>query len=123
MNRKKIVEVNIDNLRLRTIIGFNDCERKDKQDVVVSISFKYDAGKAIESDDVEKGCNYKTIIKKVISEVENSRFKLLESLTDKVYSIVKEEQGVISANVKVDKPFALRFSDSVAVKISDSDAK
>ena len=119
MNNEKLVEVSIDKLRLRTIIGYNDWEREEKQDVIISLCFKYDAGKAIETDEVEHACNYKSIIKDVIKEVESSRFKLLETLTAKIHKIVMSNKGVISAEVKVDKPFALRFSDSVSVKMTN----
>jgi len=51
----------IENLRLRTVIGFNDWERKNKQDVIVNIKAKFKVGKAARTDRFEDTVNYKTI--------------------------------------------------------------
>jgi len=114
---KKLYEISIKNLRLRCIIGINEWERKAVQDVIVSIYFKYDASEAIENDDMHLAVNYRDITKKIISAVEQSDFNLLESLTDMIYNIVNENPKVRDADVIVEKPFALRFCDTVGVKI------
>jgi D-erythro-7,8-dihydroneopterin triphosphate epimerase len=116
---KKLYEVSIKNLRLRCIIGINEWERKAVQDIIVSINFTYDASEAVENDDMHLGVNYRDITKRIISAVEQSDFNLLESLTDMVYNIVNETPNVRDANVVVEKPFALRFCDTVSVKISE----
>jgi FolB domain-containing protein len=112
------IECTIMDLRLRTIIGFNDIETKEKQDVVITISYKYNASKAIAADDVKLGFNYKTLTKKIISFVENSHFKLLEALAQGILDIVTENKELKDISVIVEKPGALRFTDNVIVKIS-----
>ena len=116
--KESLVECTIKDLRLRTIIGFNDIETKEKQDVVVSITYKYNAREAIDADDVRLGFNYKTLTKKIIAFVENARFKLLEALAQGIYDIVAENKELKEISVKVEKPGALRFTDNVIVKIS-----
>ncbi|HSV32187.1 MAG TPA: dihydroneopterin aldolase [Atribacteraceae bacterium] len=111
--------VKITNLRLRTIIGAYEWERVVRQDVVINITLEYNALRAIESDNLNEALDYKTLTKKIIEEVENSRFHLLESLAARVHSIVAGMPGFLRANVRVDKPGALRYADSVAVEISD----
>jgi FolB domain-containing protein len=115
---KKIVEVKIKELRLRTIIGINEWERQQKQDVVISLSYKYDAAKAIKSDDVKQAVDYKTLTKKIICEVEASKFNLLETLTDMVYSILSANKNLFDIDVVVEKPGALRYTDNVLIKIA-----
>ena len=112
------IECTIKDLRLRTIIGFNDIETKEKQDVVITISYKYNALKAIQADDVKLGFNYKTLTKKVISFVETARFNLLEALAKGIFDIVSENNELKDISVKVEKPGALRFTDNVIIKIS-----
>jgi FolB domain-containing protein len=112
------VECTIKDLRLRTIIGFNDIETKEKQDVVITVCYKYNAQKAIEADDVKFGFNYKSLTKKIIAFVENARFKLLEALAQGIFDIVAENKELKDLSVKVEKPGALRFTDNVIVKIS-----
>jgi D-erythro-7,8-dihydroneopterin triphosphate epimerase len=113
----KMATIRITNLRLRTTIGANDWERDIKQDVIINITINYAASKSIESDKLKDTVDYKTITKKIIKEVEASSFYLLEKLTDMVLNIVMEDQRVSSAQVRVDKPAALRFSDSVSVEL------
>lgn len=108
----------IKDLRLRTIIGFNDWERKKKQDVVINIKLAFELGKSTTSDRVEDTLNYKVITKQIIKSVEESDFNLLEKLAQMILDIVMENPRVIWAKVKVEKPFALRFSDSVSIKLT-----
>lgn len=108
----------IENLRLRTVIGFNDWERKNKQDVIVNIKAGFKLGKAPQTDNVEDTVNYKTIVKQIINMVEKSDCNLLETLAQMILDIVMENHLIVWATVKVDKPFALRFADSVSIKLS-----
>ena len=55
----------------------------------------------------------------IIAEVEDSRFHLLEALAGRIYEVVREEADVEAVEVVVEKPHALRFADSVAVRVAD----
>ncbi|BAO44847.1 dihydroneopterin triphosphate 2'-epimerase [Thiolapillus brandeum] len=112
-----MVTIRIKNLRLRTYIGFNDEEMKKRQDVVINIVFSYKADEAAETDDVKYAVNYRTITKEVIHLVENGRFMLLERLAADVLELVMDNPLIARAEVEVDKPHALRFSDSVSASV------
>lgn len=114
-----MAKIEIKDLRLRTIIGIHDWEREHKQDVIVNIEIFYDAQKAIESDRIEDTVDYKAITKKIIKEVEASDFFLLEKLAGMILKITMENSIVEEATVRVDKPFALRFADSVAIELRE----
>ncbi|MBC6424597.1 MAG: dihydroneopterin aldolase [Hormoscilla sp. SP12CHS1] len=107
----------IENLKLRTVIGFNDWERKNKQDVIVNIKARFKVGKAARTDRVEDTVNYKTIVKQVINLVEKSDYNLLETIAQMILDIVMKNHLIVWAKVKVDKHFALRFTDSVSIKL------
>ena len=110
--------IEIRNLRLRTYIGFNDEELEKKQDVVIQASISYQADQACRTDDEADALDYKVITKAIIKHVENGRFKLLEKLTSDVLAKIIEHPQVTAASVTVEKPHALRFSDSVSVTLS-----
>ena len=112
-----MAKIRITNLRLRAIIGTNDWERDVQQDVVVNIALDYDAARAIASDDLRKTIDYKALTRQIIKEVEASRFFLLEKLAGRVIEIVAAHPAVREAVVRVDKPQALRFADSVSVEL------
>lgn len=111
--------IRITNLKLRTIIGTNDWERECKQDVVINIKIDFDATKASETDDIKDTIDYKAITKRIIKEVESSSFYLLEKLAKYILDIVLEDPLVQEARVRVDKPLALRFADSVSVELGE----
>ena len=112
------MKINIKNLRLKTIIGINDWERTEKQDVIVNVEVELDASRATETDRIEDTINYKTLTKRIISEVELSKFFLIEKLADHILNIVLENKKVKRGTVEVDKPQALRSADSVSVSCS-----
>ncbi|RDV24275.1 dihydroneopterin triphosphate 2'-epimerase [Alteromonas aestuariivivens] len=114
--------IKIKNLRLRTYIGINDDEIRNKQDVVVNVKIHYDAQRATDSDNMDDALNYKTVTKAIIRLVEDNRFSLLEKLTSDILEVASQHPWVTSAEVEVDKPHALRFSDSVSLTLSCSKA-
>ena len=116
--RDQIAKIHIRDLRLRTYIGINDDEKKNKQDVVINIQIHYHAERAVSFNVINEALNYRTITKKVIRHVESNRFLLLERMTDEVLSLVMEYPEVMWADVIIDKPHALRFSDSVSIALS-----
>jgi len=108
----------IKDLALRTIIGFNSWEREKKQDIVINLKMEFDPTRAVETDNVDDTLNYKAVKRDIIDLVENSRFNLLEKLTHAIVQRALNHDRVISVWVKVDKPHALRFAESVAVEMS-----
>jgi len=110
--------IRIKNLKLRTVIGINDWERGSKQDVIINIKLEFDASKAAESDAITDTVDYKSIKLKVIEFVEKSSCNLLERLVDQILRICLSDPKVERATVRVDKPHALRFADSVSIELS-----
>ena len=109
--------INITNLRLRTYIGFNPEEQKKQQDVVINVEIHYPMNKLCLEDRVENALNYKTISKRIIAFVEGGQFLLLEKLVADVLDICSEHEIVEFARVRIDKPHALRFADSVSLAL------
>ena len=112
--------INITNLRLRTYIGFNPDEQIKQQDVIINVEIQYRADMALISDNESDALDYKRITKRMIHHIENGRFQLLEKLTADLLSIAMESEHVHFAEVRVDKPHALRFADSVSVTLNST---
>jgi D-erythro-7,8-dihydroneopterin triphosphate epimerase len=110
--------IRITNLRLRTYIGFNPDEKTKQQDVIVNAEIRYRADPAFASDAESDALNYRSITKRMIHHIENGHFQLLEKLTADLLAIATESERVSYAEVRVDKPHALRFADSVSVTLS-----
>lgn len=115
--RPSFAIIKVKNLRLRTFIGFNPEEKVKKQDVVLNIEIKYAIGGDVLQDHIEDALNYKVITKKVIRQVEQGQFLLLEKLTSDVLRTCSEHPSIEYSRVTIDKPHALRFADSVSLTL------
>lgn len=113
-----IATIRIKNLRLRTFIGIKDEEIHNQQDVLINASIRYNADKAISENCIESALNYRTITKQIIELVEDNRFALLERMTNEILNIIMGHKDVIEATVETDKPYALRYADSVSVSLT-----
>lgn len=113
-----MILIRIKNLRISTFIGFNPDELIHQQEVVINLKIKVSVSdEAMTSDEPDGIYDYRTITKKVIAFVEKGHFKLLEVLTQKILELVMADERVGYARVEVDKPGALRFTDSVSVEL------
>ncbi|MFO8044903.1 MAG: dihydroneopterin triphosphate 2'-epimerase [Halomonas sp.] len=115
-----LATIRIKNLRLRTHIGIKEEEIKNRQDVVINAVIRYRADKAVVFNHIEQALNYRTITKQVIAHVEGHRFLLLERMTREVLDLIMGHEPVLTAQVEIDKPHALRFADSVSITLSAS---
>ena len=110
----------IKDLFLRTIIGINDDERNNRQDVLIRLVLETDTRAAGQSDDIADAVNYRTVTKQVIELVENSEFFLIEKLAEEIAKLCLAVEHVLEVQVSVEKPAALRFAKSVGVTIERS---
>ncbi|HXX86919.1 MAG TPA: dihydroneopterin aldolase [Candidatus Acidoferrum sp.] len=107
----------IKGLRVRCIIGINEFERREKQDVMINVAIWADLAEATEADDVAKTVDYKEINKGILNLVENSEFFLVETLAEKIAHFCLAHKRIRKVKVTVEKPGALRFARSVGVEI------
>lgn len=111
--------IRVKDLLIRTIIGFNPEERKNRQDVLINLEIEVDVKLATETDRPDGIYDYKSITKKVIAMVQQSDFNLLEKLTHAILTMIMNDDRVMRCKVEVDKPHALRFAESVSVEMEE----
>jgi FolB domain-containing protein len=114
--------ITIQNLRLRCIIGFNPDERREKQDVIITIDIFTDLRQGGVTDNPADIFNYKTVNKAVIRHVEASQYNTLEALATSIARVAIVDCGAAQVRVRVQKPHALRFADDVMVTIERNTA-
>ena len=110
-------KVIIKNLLARGIIGVNDWERKRAQDILINITLFTDTTHAAETDDINDCVNYSTMSKKILAHAETANRLTVEALANDLAKICLAEKGVQKVNVRVEKPGAVRFAESVGVEI------
>ena len=110
----------IKNLLVRGVIGINDWEREVEQDILVNVALTADLTDAGKSDSIDATANYRTIAKEIIRHIETSERYTVEALAHDIVEICLRDQAVRSARVRIEKPGALRFAESVGVEIERS---
>ena len=110
-------QIHISDLMLHAIVGINDWERAERQEVLLNITLFGDLRLAGASDRIEDTINYRTVTKRIIQHVESSQRFTVEALATDVARICLQEKGVERVRVRVEKPGALRFARSVGVEI------
>lgn len=113
-------KIYIRDLLVRCIIGVFERERDHRQDVLVNIVLKTDARPAARSDELADTVDYKALRDAICHCVENSEYRLIESLAGKIAQICLATPRVEEVTVTVDKPGALTYARSVAVEITRS---
>jgi dihydroneopterin aldolase len=104
-------------MKVDTIIGIWEWERRIRQTVVIDLEMSADIAKAAATDDVNDTLNYKSVAKRIQSFVAESSFQLVETLAERISEIIRDEFGVTWVKVRVNKPGAVRGSKSVGVLI------
>ena len=110
----------IEDLLARCIIGVNDEERRNKQDVVVNVVMGTDTTRAGRSDNFADALDYREIKKRIYAMMEESQYELVEALAETIADICLEYPRCQEVEVTVEKPSALRFARSVGVRITRS---
>ncbi len=107
----------IKDLRIDTIIGIYDWERRARQTVILDIEMGTDIKKSAQSDAIKDTLNYKAVAKRLISFVENSNYQLVETLAENIAEILLSEFNVPWLRLQLNKQGAVRGVRDVGVII------
>ena len=110
----------IQDLRVRAIIGVNDDERDNPQDLVINVALTTDTRAAGVSDQLEDTVSYSAISKRIVTLTEASSFLLIERLAEEIARACLTDERIEKVVVRVDKPRALRYARAAAVEIERS---
>ncbi len=102
-------------LKIDTVIGIFDWERKIRQTVSLDIEMATDIREAARSDDIEDTLSYKDVAKRLIEFVEASDYELVEALAEEICRILRDEFGTPWVRLVLNKPGAVRGAKSVGV--------
>ncbi len=108
----------INELLVRCVLGVDDEERREAQDVLISVTLHADLRRAGQTDRLEDTIDYRRLKKQILSAAEGSRYRLIEALAERVATLSLGHAGVRRVDVLVEKPGSLRFARSAAVEIT-----
>jgi len=104
-------------LRIRTIVGIWEWERRLPQVVSIDLDMATDIRRAAGSDHINDTLDYKAVTRRIKAFVADSRFNLIETMAEQIAGIIITEFGVPWVRVAVHKPWAIRGSRDVGVAI------
>jgi len=104
-------------LRIDTVIGIYDWERRTRQTVILDLEMGADVARAAATERIEDALNYKAVAKRLIQFVGDSEFQLVETLAERCAEIVLEEFDVPWVRLSLNKKGAVRGATDVGVII------
>ena len=113
-------KVFIKNILARGIIGINEWERDKPQDILINIDLFTAPRNQAESDDANEIIDYSEVTKKVLRHAETAKRYTVEALANDIAKICLEDTRVLKVTVRVEKPGAVRFAQTVGVEIERS---
>ena len=109
--------VYIRDLRVDTVIGIYDWERAIRQTVRIDLDLATDIRKAADTDNIDDTLSYKTVAKRVAEFVRESEFLLIETLAERIASLILAEFSTPWLRLTIGKPGAVTGSSEVGVMI------
>ncbi len=110
----------LEDLRIEAVIGIFEWERRIRQTVSLNLEMATDVRAAAASDDIADALDYKGIAKRIAAVVEESEFRLVETLAETLARIVITEFDVSWLKLSVAKPGAIEGSRNVGVVVERS---
>jgi dihydroneopterin aldolase len=113
----------VQGLKVDTVIGIYDWERKIRQEITLDIEMSSDIALGASTDHIDQALNYKDICKRIISFVKESEFQLVETLAENICQIILNEFDVSWVKLKLNKGEAITGAEGVGVIIERSIAQ
>jgi FolB domain-containing protein len=110
-------KVIIKDLLAHGIIGVNDWERAQPQDILINIELYADLRPAGQADSIADCINYHTVATQVLEHAEIAARFTVEALAEDLAHLCLADQRVQWVRIRVEKPGAVRFTKSVGVEI------
>ncbi|MDR0993496.1 MAG: dihydroneopterin aldolase [Verrucomicrobiota bacterium] len=109
--------IHLRDLQVEAVLGVYPEERVRTRPISLNISLACRAHPASASDDLSDALNYEDIEAAAIRIAQEGRFKLIETLAERMATHCLSHPLVTAVRVVVDKPGALAHARSVAVDI------
>ena len=110
-------KIYIKNLSQTILIGINPEERIEKQPVIINVTLEVDCSKPCRSDDIIDAVDYSVIHDRIVEHMNATHYDLIETLAENIANICLDDNRILSCTIRVDKPKALTFAESVAIEI------
>ena len=109
--------IKIKNLRLKTIIGVHEWEKKINREIIINAELEAKNSKSTISDKLEDTIDYDAAVNKIKSVVKNGRFKLVEKLAGEIMKEIFADKKIKRCKIEIDKVGAVVDLESFSVTL------
>ena len=109
--------IRIRGLKVETIVGVHDWERKLLRPVVIDLELATDAARAAKGDALADALDYDAVAQAVSAFVGASRFQLIETLAQRLAEKLQKDFAVTWLKLELHKPGAVAGAQDVSVSI------
>lgn len=110
-------------LRIDTVIGIWDWERRLRQTLILDIDMGADLSVPGRSDSIDDTIDYKAVTKRIFRLADESAFLLVEALAEAIADILLNEFHIPWVRIKLNKQGAVRQVRDVGVIIERGRAR
>ena len=109
--------IRIRGLKVETVVGVHDWERKLPRPVVIDLELAADAARAARPDALKDALDYAAVAQLVSEFVTTSDFQLIETLAERLAEKVQKDFGITWLKLELHKPGAIAGASDVSVVI------
>ena len=102
---------------IEEIIGIHDYEKIKKQKVKFNIIMEIDKNIIPDEQDIKSIVDYEKITRKLENLTKAKKYNFLESLAEDSFSKIFEDKRINSVTIKIEKPDAIKNTESVGVEV------
>jgi len=102
------------------IIGIHEHEKIKKQKIKFNIVIDVNQNTIPNEKDIRSIIDYEKIIAKIENLTKSKRYNFLESLAEDSFKEIFEDKRINSVTIKIEKPDAIKNTDSVGVEVFKS---
>ena len=99
------------------IIGFHKYEKIKKQKIKFNIVMDINQNSFPNEKDIKSIIDYEKITNKLRNLTRRKKYNFLESLVEDSFKEIFEDERIISASIKIEKPDAIKNARSVGVEV------
>ena len=104
-------------LEVSAVIGIHAWERNVRQRLSIDLEFETDAARTALSDDIADAHDYGAITREVVTFVERSGFRLIETLAQRIAMRLLDRFPLSRVKVVVHKPSAVTNARDTSIEI------
>ncbi|MEE9492726.1 MAG: dihydroneopterin aldolase [Gammaproteobacteria bacterium] len=107
----------INDLRVETVIGVHDWERKIRQTLSVDVEMACDTAAAAKTDNLDKAIDYSAVCERLLAVATDSECQLLETLAETLCHTIMDEFNVAWMRLRLNKRAAIKQAGGVGIII------